>query len=127
VGPLQGLLGTVIMVAALWVVAFYASKAGLIQTSAVYNATTNTTRNNTLTAVDCLQLATLLCSTDTVVVLSMLDPASYPLLYAVLSGEGILNDAITISLFRGIESFKGQDELTSANFAWLRCFCFGSS
>ncbi len=70
------------MLGALWVVAFYSSKAGLIQTSAAHNATHNETRNTTLTAVDCLRLATLLCSTDTVVVLSMLDPASYPLLYA---------------------------------------------
>jgi sodium/hydrogen exchanger-like protein 6/7/sodium/hydrogen exchanger 8 len=48
------------------------------------------------------ELAAILCSTDTVAALSLLDPAMYEALYFTAFGEGIVNDAVSIVLYQGV-------------------------
>lgn len=58
-----------------------------------------------LSLSDCLLLACILCSTDTVAALSLVKPEVYPKLSAILFGEGIVNDAVAILLFRTVKTF----------------------
>lgn len=52
-----------------------------------------------VTDVECLLLASVLASTDTVAVLTLIVPEKYKLLNAILFGEGVVNDAVTILLY----------------------------
>ena len=61
---------------------------------------------------ECLLLASVLASTDTVAVLTLITPEKYEILNAVLFGEGVVNDAVTILLYQAVEkqinSSKGK-------------------
>jgi NhaP-type Na+/H+ or K+/H+ antiporter len=48
---------------------------------------------------ECLLLASVLASTDTVAVLTLITADKYLVLNAVLFGEGVVNDAVTILLY----------------------------
>ena len=52
--------------------------------------------------LECLLIAAVLCSTDTVAVLTLISANEYPTLNSVLFGEGVINDAVAILLFRAI-------------------------
>jgi NhaP-type Na+/H+ or K+/H+ antiporter len=107
---LMGVVGTVIMLVCLGLIARWTSVNKVLEgADGSYIQ---------LSPLDSLKLATLLCSTDTVVALSMLDAEAYPLLYGVLSGEGILNDAITISVFRAFENFETFSQEDAWFLAW---------
>jgi len=58
-----------------------------------------------LSLPDCMMLACILSSTDTVAALSLVKAEVYPKLNAILFGEGIVNDAVSILLFRTIKTF----------------------
>jgi NhaP-type Na+/H+ or K+/H+ antiporter len=45
-----------------------------------------------------------LCATDTIAVLTLINEAEYSKLNAVLFGEGVINDAVSILIFRAVES-----------------------
>lgn len=49
-------------------------------------------------------LASVLCSTDTVAVLTLVTADKYSTLNSVLFGEGVINDAVAILLFKAIEN-----------------------
>lgn len=49
--------------------------------------------------VECLLLASVLSSTDTVAVLTLIVPEKYKVLNALLFGEGVVNDAVSILLY----------------------------
>jgi NhaP-type Na+/H+ or K+/H+ antiporter len=53
-----------------------------------------------------LLLSSVLCATDTVAAMSLIKPERFPVLNAVLFGEGIINDAVAIILFRTVEKIK---------------------
>lgn len=48
---------------------------------------------------ECMLLASVLASTDTVAVLTLITADKYLVLNAVLFGEGVVNDAVTILLY----------------------------
>lgn len=57
-----------------------------------------------------MMISSVLCATDTVaamalikVAIYLIQPDKYPVLNAVLFGEGIINDAVAIILFRTIQ------------------------
>lgn len=56
-----------------------------------------------LTNVECVVLAAVLCATDTVAALSILKEKEFPQLNAILFGEGIVNDAVSILIFETIQ------------------------
>jgi NhaP-type Na+/H+ or K+/H+ antiporter len=48
---------------------------------------------------ECLQVAAVFSSTDSVSALSILHPMEFPTLHSILAGEGIINDGISIIIF----------------------------
>ena len=48
-------------------------------------------------------MASVLCATDTVAALTIVKEKSYPTLNSILFGEGVVNDAVSILLFRAVE------------------------
>lgn len=54
--------------------------------------------------------ASVISATDTVAALTFVKESSDPKLFAVLFGEGVLNDAVCIVLYRIIKTFHNIDE-----------------
>lgn len=54
-------------------------------------------------------LSSVLCATDTVAALSLIKQDEFPVLNAVLFGEGIINDAVAIILFNTINNFVFEE------------------
>lgn len=61
---------------------------------------------------DTLLLACVLSATDTVAAVSVVKESKFPKLNSILFGEGVINDAVSIVLFRAVLTL-GQDELDS--------------
>ncbi|KAI3643492.1 hypothetical protein MP228_013047 [Amoeboaphelidium protococcarum] len=62
-----------------------------------------------LTIIECFMYGSILSSTDPVTVLAMLKNLSLDKsLYAVIFGESVLNDAVSIVLYQTLESFRGH-------------------
>ena len=57
-----------------------------------------------LSTKECLLLASVLCATDTVAALTILKEKSFPTLNSILFGEGVVNDAVSILLYRAVEN-----------------------
>lgn len=53
---------------------------------------------------ECMLLAAVLCATDTVAALTIVKERYFPTLNSILFGEGIVNDAVSILLFRAVET-----------------------
>lgn len=43
-----------------------------------------------------------ICATDSVAALTLLDSDKYPKLFSVVFGEGMVNDAVSIILFKAV-------------------------
>ena len=52
---------------------------------------------------ECFLLASVLCATDTIAVLTIVKESSFPVLNALLFGEGVVNDAVSILVYRAVE------------------------
>ena len=61
-----------------------------------------------LSSVECLVLASVLCATDTIAALTIVKEKDYPQLNAILFGEGIVNDAVSILIFETIQKVFGK-------------------
>ena len=78
-----------------------------------------------LTAIDCLTLGTVLSNVDLVAPLSLLNPAETPVLYSIMFGEGVLNDAVSIVLFDATQEVTDVDDFIRQlvtillRFVWL--------
>ena len=59
-----------------------------------------------LTLTEVLILSSVLCATDTVAANSLIKAERFPVLNAVLFGEGILNDAVAIILFGTVSKME---------------------
>ena len=57
-----------------------------------------------LSTKECLLLASVLSATDTVAAITVVKENKYPRLHSVLFGEGVLNDAVSIVLYRTVEN-----------------------
>jgi NhaP-type Na+/H+ or K+/H+ antiporter len=44
-----------------------------------------------------------ICATDSVAALTMIKPNQYPKLFSIVFGEGMINDAVAIILFRSVQ------------------------
>jgi NhaP-type Na+/H+ or K+/H+ antiporter len=64
-----------------------------------------------------LLMGALLCSTDTVAAISLLDPIETPKLFSVVFGEGVVNDGVVIILFNAVNAFfaEGTDGHSDPN------------
>ena len=59
-----------------------------------------------------LLLSAVLCSTDTIAALTIVREKDFPVLNAVLFGEGAVNDAVSILIFRAVEDMV--DDVTKS-------------
>ena len=59
---------------------------------------------------DCLALGAIFAATDSVAVLQVLDPSRAPLLFSLVFGEGVVNDATTVALLRTVAALRPADE-----------------
>eukprot|EP01065_Artemidia_motanka_P041050 TRINITY_DN525_c10_g1_i1.p1 TRINITY_DN525_c10_g1~~TRINITY_DN525_c10_g1_i1.p1 ORF type:complete len:542 (+),score=161.53 TRINITY_DN525_c10_g1_i1:89-1627(+) len=66
-----------------------------------------------LDRIECLLLTACLASTDTVAVIALLDPAAAPTLYAVLAGEGIVNDGVSVALYGAVKNVADDDGVSN--------------
>jgi len=60
-------------------------------------------------------LASVLCATDTVAALTIVKERDFPQLNAVLFGEGIVNDAVSILIFETIMTVFDNSKKSSKN------------
>ncbi|KAK9823397.1 hypothetical protein WJX72_002484 [[Myrmecia] bisecta] len=74
-----------------------------------------------ISLADCLALAAIFATTDSVAVLQVLEQERAPLLFSLVFGEGVINDATTVALMHTVE---GLGETPTINFATV-CLIFG--
>ena len=98
---LYGVLGTFLSFLTLGSLAAFFASNGVIK----HNLSLN----------DCLLLASVLSATDTIAAITVIKETKYPKLHYILFGEGVLNDAVSIVLFRTVNSVT--DEFGGLN--WL--------
>jgi NhaP-type Na+/H+ or K+/H+ antiporter len=74
------------------------------------NGGTGETTVLNLSVMEILIMCSLLCSTDTIAAISLLDPMKQPKLFSVVFGEGIVNDGVVIILFNTIMKFADTED-----------------
>ena len=79
-----------------------------------YNGETQVWSTLNLSNLEVLLMCSLLCSTDVIAAVSLLDPKKQPKLFSLVFGEGITNDAVSIILFNTVVNFSKKGE--SLNF-----------
>jgi NhaP-type Na+/H+ or K+/H+ antiporter len=89
-----GVLGTIVAMIVLSAVLIYGNESLKDPITGQYPISTN----------EILLIASVFASTDTVAVLTLITPDKYEVLNAVLFGEGVVNDAVTILLFNSVEA-----------------------
>lgn len=57
---------------------------------------------NKLYQSECFLLASVLCATDTVAALTIVRENQFPTLNSILFGEGVVNDAVAILVYKAI-------------------------
>ena len=57
-----------------------------------------------------------ICATDSVAALTMIKPGQYPKLFSIVFGEGMINDAVAIILFRSVEGIFNEHPPQPFNF-----------
>lgn len=62
----------------------------------------------TLSTIEILLMCSLLCSTDVIAAVSLINPAEKPKLFSLVFGEGITNDAVSIILFNTVVNFSKE-------------------
>eukprot|EP01017_Pseudomicrothorax_dubius_P037283 TRINITY_DN5449_c0_g1_i4.p1 TRINITY_DN5449_c0_g1~~TRINITY_DN5449_c0_g1_i4.p1 ORF type:complete len:309 (-),score=60.67 TRINITY_DN5449_c0_g1_i4:807-1733(-) len=95
-----GIVGTLIQFLFLSTASYLLIEAGL-------------TGNAKLTLRECMLFAAIMSSTDTVAPLSMVKDSAFPVLNSILFGEGVINDAVSILIFRAVSTFEGKIDSSS--------------
>ena len=62
-----------------------------------------------LSAMEILLMCALLCSTDVIAAISMVNYDEQPKLFSLLFGEGVVNDAVAIILFNSVVKFEDKE------------------
>jgi NhaP-type Na+/H+ or K+/H+ antiporter len=70
-----------------------------------------------MTGMKILIFSALLCSSDTVAAVSIVDFKSQPKLFSCILGEGVFNDIVAITLYVAIVSLQGKE--FSPSTLWL--------
>jgi len=62
-----------------------------------------------LTQSSILYYSSTMCASDVVAALTLIKPNEQPRLFSIISGEGLLNDAIAIILFDSVDKVAGPN------------------
>ncbi|XP_041019888.1 sodium/hydrogen exchanger 1-like isoform X3 [Juglans microcarpa x Juglans regia] len=78
---------------------------------------------------DYLAIGAIFSATDSVCTLQVLSQDETPLLYSIVFGEGVVNDATSIVLFNAVQTldFSNIDALTALKLLWTFLYLFFSS
>mmetsp|Transcript_14185 Transcript_14185/g.15856 ORF Transcript_14185/g.15856 Transcript_14185/m.15856 type:complete len:109 (-) Transcript_14185:688-1014(-) len=79
-----------------------------------YIPETGVTEKFELTLREILLLCSLMCSSDVVAAVSLIDFQKEPKLFSMVFGEGITNDAVSIILFNTVFKYTGSTEKFTA-------------
>lgn len=60
-----------------------------------------------------------ICASDSVAALTMIKPAKYPKLFSIIFGEGMINDAVAIILFKVVGDIFDHDTTDRAGIILL--------
>ena len=64
--------------------------------------------------LDCMLVSSLLCSSDVIAAISIIKYEEQPQLFSLVFGEGIVNDAVAIILFKTVSHFAtGSDDFSA--------------
>ena len=64
----------------------------------------------TLTNRDILLFSATICATDSVAALAMIKSEKFPKLFSVIFGEGMVNDSVSIILYKAVLDIVGNDD-----------------
>ena len=67
-------------------------------------------------------MCALLCSTDVIAAISMVNYDEQPKLYSLLFGEGVVNDCVTIIIYNSVTKFEGTEMSAGTSFKILLDF-----
>ena len=74
---------------------------------------TGETSQLSMSTMEVLMMCSLLCSSDVIAAVSLINPSEQPKLFSLVFGEGIINDAVSIILFNTVMQFtKKSTEFT---------------
>lgn len=93
---LYGFLGTFISFITLAIMAIFFNMNGAVS------------ETDMISTKDCLLLASVLSATDTVAAITVVKETKFPRLHSILFGEGVMNDAVSIVLFRTVISIGDE-------------------
>ncbi|KAL4484481.1 hypothetical protein ABPG74_019658 [Tetrahymena malaccensis] len=68
-----------------------------------------TNQNVDLSNKDLLYFSATMCASDAIAALTLINSTVYPKLFSIVFGEGLLNDAVAIILFKSVESIVGSN------------------
>ena len=69
-----------------------------------------------LEPMEILMMCALLCSTDVIAAISMVNYTEQPKLFSLLFGEGVVNDAVSIIIFNSVVNLKEEEINASTGF-----------
>ena len=73
---------------------------------------------------DCLALGAIFATTDSVAVLQVLEQDRAPLLFNLVFGEGVINDATTVALLRTVQVVSpAQNQLCATGLKGMQELC----
>lgn len=104
---LFGILGTF---CCFTIFSFFTGLLFYFQPMQKYNPETGTNETFELTLREILLLCSLMCSSDVVAAVSLIDFQKEPKLFSMVFGEGITNDAVSIILFNTVFKYTGSTE-----------------
>ena len=81
------------------------------------NGETGTRSILNLTTLEIILMCSLLCSTDVIAAVSLINPVEQPKLFSLVFGEGITNDAVSIILFNTVVTFTASAEAEGDSFS----------
>ncbi len=70
---------------------------------------------------DCLALGAIFATTDSVAVLQVLEQDRAPLLFNMVFGEGVINDATTVALLRTVQVRTLSGPLHASDYNGVGC------
>lgn len=76
---------------------------------------------------DCLALGSILAATDSVAALQVISQDRFPLLYSVVFGEGVINDATSIVILGTIQARSCQSFRCLPSPSLTRCCTYNET
>ncbi len=122
-----GVLGTLLHMGCIALCLVYFNKAWLALRLPLLGWDDTTKHDAFLGMDDILLLSTVLSSADEVAALAMVNKEEHPKLSALLFGEGVLNDAVSILLFRSVLKGDAESSLYAATILYTALFLLCSS